>query len=66
MRDEEKEQLDSLLSTISTQLKTGEFNLLKSILTSGEVNYDWPFYPKVEASIVRKYFIDFFFLFHLF
>lgn len=54
MRDDEKEQLDSILSSISTQLKTGEFNLLKNILTSGEVNYDWPFYPKVEAAIVRK------------
>ncbi|CAF1123810.1 unnamed protein product [Adineta steineri] len=54
MRDDEKEQLDTLLSSISTQSKSGEYFLLKSILTSGEVNYDWPFYPKGEASMVRK------------
>jgi hypothetical protein len=55
IRDEEKEQLDSLLSSISTQSKTGEFHILKNLLISGEVNYDWPFYPKGEASSVRKY-----------
>ncbi len=55
IRDDEKEQLDSLLSSISTQGKTGEFYLLKTILTNGEVNHDWPFYPKGEASSVRKY-----------
>ncbi|CAF0757078.1 unnamed protein product [Adineta steineri] len=54
MRDDEKEQLDSLLSSISTQSNSGDFFLLKSILTSGEVNYDWPFYTKREAQIVRK------------
>jgi len=34
-------------------------------LTSGEVNYDWPFYPKGEATIVRKsVFSGFFSSFH--
>jgi len=55
IRDDEKEQLDSILSSISTQSKTGEFYILKNLLTNGEVNYDWPFYPKAEASSVRKY-----------
>ncbi|CAF4038519.1 unnamed protein product [Rotaria sordida] len=45
---------DSLLSSISTLSKSGEFIIFKYILTSGEVNYDWPFYPKGEASIVKK------------
>ncbi|CAF1943982.1 unnamed protein product [Rotaria magnacalcarata] len=54
IRDDEKDQLDTLLSSISTQSKTGEFYLLTSILTSGEINYDWPFYPKAEASFVQK------------
>ncbi|CAF0797243.1 unnamed protein product [Adineta steineri] len=36
MRDDEKEQLDSLLSSISRQSNSGDFFLLKSILTSGE------------------------------
>ncbi|CAF0757529.1 unnamed protein product [Adineta steineri] len=54
MRDDEKEQFDSLLTSISRQSNSGEFFLLKSILTSGEVNYDWPFYTKREAQIVRK------------
>jgi hypothetical protein len=35
-------------------------------LTNGEVNYDWPFYPKGEATIVRKsVFSAFFSSFHL-
>ncbi|CAF4002993.1 unnamed protein product, partial [Rotaria sp. Silwood1] len=54
IRDDEKDQLDSLLSSISTSSKSGEYIILKNILTSGEVNYDWSFYPKGEASIVRK------------
>ncbi|CAF0729612.1 unnamed protein product [Adineta steineri] len=54
MRDDEKEQFDSLLSSISRQSNSGDFFLLKNILTSGEVNYDWPFYTKREAQIVRK------------
>ncbi|CAF3589784.1 unnamed protein product [Rotaria socialis] len=54
IRDDEKDQLDTLLSSISTQSKTGEFYLLTNILTSGEINYDWPFYPKAEASFVQK------------
>jgi hypothetical protein len=53
--DDEKDQLDHLLSSIATQGKSGEFFILKNILTSGEVNCDWQFYPKGEASIVRKY-----------
>lgn len=55
IRDDEKEQLDSLLTSISTQTKTGEYILSKQILTSGEVSYEWPFYPKAEALTVRKY-----------
>ena len=57
IREEEKEQLDSLLSSISTQTKAGEYILSKQILSSGEVSYEWPFYPKAEASSVRKYFL---------
>ncbi|CAF1683319.1 unnamed protein product, partial [Adineta ricciae] len=54
IRDEDKDQLDVILSSISTQLKTGEYILQKHLLTTGEINYDWPFYPKGEANIVRK------------
>jgi len=54
IRDEEKEQLDSILSSISTQSRNTEFILQKHFYTNGDVNYDWPYYLKAEALNVRK------------
>ncbi len=65
IRDDEREQLDSLLSVISTQSKSGEYIILKNILINGEVSYDWPYYPKAEASSVRKY-LHLFFVINLY
>ena len=65
IREEDREQLDNILSQVSTQSKSGEYIILKSLLMNGEVSFDWPYYPKAEASSVRKY-LHFFSFIHLF
>lgn len=53
MRDEEKEQLDDLLSSLTSLSRSGEYLLLKQFFLN-DVNPDWTFYSKSDSNLVRK------------
>ena len=54
LRDDEKEQIDALLSSIIAPTKSGELILLKNLLLSSQVNPDWPFFSKTDSTIVKR------------
>ena len=62
-REEDKEQLNSLLSLLTTKNTNGEYSLKKEIYLSKELNADWPFYSSFDSNIVKQFCFLIIFLF---
>ena len=58
MKDEDREQLNHLLSTLTTQNKAGEYILSKQFYFNGDLNPDWPFYSKADSNTLKKFFLS--------
>lgn len=54
-RKDDKEQFNSLVSTLTTSSSTGDLSLKREVLLSGEVNANWSFYSKEDSLRVKEF-----------